>query len=62
MEPFLAAGGLKPKDVDFHYAKATQDRFTALISAVPTRRSSIRRRLRARERKASPTSATSTIT
>jgi NitT/TauT family transport system substrate-binding protein len=32
MEPFLAAGGLKPKDVDFHYAKATQDRFTALIA------------------------------
>lgn len=32
MESFLAAGGLKPKDVDFHYAKATQDRFAALIS------------------------------
>jgi ABC-type nitrate/sulfonate/bicarbonate transport system substrate-binding protein len=32
MESFLAAGGLKAKDVDFHYAKATQDRFAALIS------------------------------
>jgi NitT/TauT family transport system substrate-binding protein len=32
MESFLAAGGLTSKDVDFHYAKATQDRFAALIS------------------------------
>ena len=32
MTEFLAAGGLKPADVDFHYAKATQDRFAALIS------------------------------
>ena len=30
--PLLAAGGLKPTDVDFHYAKATPDRFAALIS------------------------------
>jgi len=32
MESFLAAGGLKAKDVDFHYAKATPDRFAALVS------------------------------
>lgn len=32
MESFLAAGGLKAKDVDFHYAKATPDRFAALNS------------------------------
>lgn len=32
VEALLAAGGLKAKDVDFHYAKATQDRFAALIS------------------------------
>jgi NitT/TauT family transport system substrate-binding protein len=32
MEAFLAAGGLKAKDVDFHYAKATPDRFAALVS------------------------------
>ena len=30
MQPFLAAGGLKTTDVDFVYAKATADRFTAL--------------------------------
>ena len=32
MESFLAAGELKAKDVDFHYAKATPDRFAALVS------------------------------
>ncbi|AMN41259.1 ABC transporter periplasmic ligand-binding protein [Rhodoplanes sp. Z2-YC6860] len=32
MSAFLAAGGVKASDVDFHYAKATQDRFAALIS------------------------------
>jgi NitT/TauT family transport system substrate-binding protein len=32
MEAFLAGGGLKPKDLDFVYAKATQDRFAALVS------------------------------
>jgi NitT/TauT family transport system substrate-binding protein len=32
MESFLAAGGLKAKEVDFHYAKATPDRFAALVS------------------------------
>jgi ABC-type nitrate/sulfonate/bicarbonate transport system substrate-binding protein len=32
MEAFLAGGGLKPKDLDFVYAKATQDRLAALVS------------------------------
>jgi len=32
MEAFLAGGGLKAKDLDFVYAKATQDRFAALVS------------------------------
>jgi NitT/TauT family transport system substrate-binding protein len=32
MEAFLASGGLKAKDVDFVYAKATQDRLAALVS------------------------------
>jgi ABC-type nitrate/sulfonate/bicarbonate transport system substrate-binding protein len=32
MEAFIAGGGLKPKDLDFVYAKATQDRFAALVS------------------------------
>jgi NitT/TauT family transport system substrate-binding protein len=32
MEAFLAAGGLKPQDLDFVYAKATQDRLAALVS------------------------------
>jgi NitT/TauT family transport system substrate-binding protein len=32
MEAFLAAGGLKPADLDFVYAKATQDRLAALVS------------------------------
>jgi NitT/TauT family transport system substrate-binding protein len=32
IESFLVAGGLKTKDVDFHYAKATPDRFAALVS------------------------------
>jgi NitT/TauT family transport system substrate-binding protein len=32
MEAFLAGGGLKAKDMDFVYAKATQDRLAALVS------------------------------
>ena len=32
MEAFLAGGGLKPSDLDFIYAKATQDRLAALVS------------------------------
>lgn len=32
MQAFLAAGGVKAGDVDFHYAKATPDRFAALVS------------------------------
>src|SRR4051812_5878938 len=32
MQAFLAAGGVKASDVDFHYAKATPDRFAALVS------------------------------
>ena len=32
MESFIGSAGLKAKDVDFVYAKATQDRFAALIS------------------------------
>src|SRR5215475_11365713 len=32
MEAFLAGGGLKAKDMDFVYAKATQDRLAALAS------------------------------
>ena len=32
MTAFLAAGGLNAKDVDFVYAKATQDRFAALVA------------------------------
>ena len=32
MEAFVAGGGLKAKDMDFVYAKATQDRFAALVS------------------------------
>jgi NitT/TauT family transport system substrate-binding protein len=32
MEAFLAGGGLKAKDLDFVYAKATQDRLAALVS------------------------------
>jgi len=32
MEAFIAGGGLKPKDLDFIYAKATQDRLAALMS------------------------------
>lgn len=32
MEAFLGAAGLKAKDVDFHYAKATPDRLAALVS------------------------------
>jgi NitT/TauT family transport system substrate-binding protein len=32
MMAFLAAGGVKASDVDFHYAKATPDRFAALVS------------------------------
>lgn len=32
MEAFIGSAGLKAKDVDFVFAKATQDRFAALIS------------------------------
>lgn len=32
VEAFLKAAGLKAADVDFHYAKATPDRFAALVS------------------------------
>jgi NitT/TauT family transport system substrate-binding protein len=32
MEAFIAAAGLKAKDLDFVYAKATQDRLAALVS------------------------------
>mgnify|MGYP002652653281 FL=1 len=32
MQAFMAAGGVKAGDVDFHYAKATPDRFAALVS------------------------------
>ena len=32
MEAFLVGGGLKAKDLDFVYAKATQDRLAALVS------------------------------
>lgn len=32
MEAFIASAGLKAKDLDFVYAKATQDRFAALAS------------------------------
>ena len=35
MESFLAAGGLKAKDVDFHYAKATPGRLAALHDRRP---------------------------
>ena len=32
MEAFVGSAGLKAKDMDFVYAKATQDRFAALVS------------------------------
>jgi hypothetical protein len=43
MEAFIGSAGLKASDLDFVYAKATQERLAALLSGALTRLFSIRR-------------------
>jgi ABC-type nitrate/sulfonate/bicarbonate transport system substrate-binding protein len=62
MEAFIASAGLKAADLDFVYAKATQDRLAALMSGGADAAILIRPPRFARQRPATPTWVTSRLT